>query len=159
MTVRRLDQPMTDIQWDAIEIDGEAENEVVQHSLDATAAELHSHFIAKVASDSPALGQHDQFLQVAGEQVERTREADAQILAQNLLGASLDASAMIDGVSIMTLGLPTNSIEVRVGTHSGTSYLRIDREGLEPVVSPLPNGRQILNATHSKGRLEIRFSE
>ncbi len=82
-----------------------------------------------------------------------------KFLAQNLLGASLDASAIIDGVSIMTLGLPTNSIEVRVGTHSGTSYLRIDREGMEPVVSPLPNGRQILNATHSKGRLEIRFSE
>ncbi|HJM66876.1 MAG TPA: hypothetical protein QF555_04965 [Candidatus Thalassarchaeaceae archaeon] len=150
---------MTDIQWDLIDIEGDGENEVIQHSLDTTAAELHSHFIAKVASDSPAIGQHEQFLQAAGEQVERTREADSQILAQHLLGASLDASAMIDGVAIMTLGIPSNSIEVRVGTHSGTTYLRIDREGLEPVVSPLPYGRKILEATHSKGRLEIRFSE
>ena len=91
--------------------------------------------------------------------VERTREADSQIMAQNLLGASLDATAMIDGVSIMTLGLPTDCIQVRVGTHFGTTYLRIDREGLEPVVTPLPKGRDIINAKHSKGRLELRLTE
>ena len=73
-------------------------------------------------------------------------------------GQVVDA-AMIDGVSIMTLGLPTECIQVRVGTHSGTTYLRIDRQGLEPVVTPLPRGREIINAKHSKGRLELRLTE
>tara|TARA_B100000287_G_scaffold206626_1_gene194921 strand:+ start:34 stop:507 length:474 start_codon:yes stop_codon:yes gene_type:complete len=157
--MRRLEDGMTDIHWDTIEIDGDGENHDVQHSLDSTAAELHSHFIATTAVDSPAITQHEQFLQTVGEMVERTREADSQIMAQNLLGASLDATAMIDGVSIMTLGLPTDCIQVRVGTHSGTTYLRIDREGLEPVVTPLPKGRDIINAKHSKGRLELRLTE
>ena len=124
--MRRLEGGMSDIHWDTIEIDGDGENDDIQHSLDATAAELHSHFIATAAIDSPAITQHEQFLQTAGDMVERTREADSQIMAQNLLGASLDTTAMIDGVSIMTLGLPTECIQVRVGTHSGTTYLRID---------------------------------
>ena len=157
--MRRLEGGMSDIHSATIEIDGDGENDDIQHSLDATAAELHSHFIATAAIDSPAIPQDEQFHQTAGELVERTREADSQIMAQNLLGASLDTTAMIDGVSIMTLGLPTECIQVRVGTHSGTTYLRIDRQGLEPVVTPLPRGREIINAKHSKGRLELRLTE
>ena len=154
-----LGRIMSDMQWHTIEIDGEGENQAVEHSLDSTAMELHAHFISTATVESPAINGHEKFLQSASEIVERTREADSQLFAQNLMGASLDAVAMIDGVSIMTLGMPSDGLEVKVGIHSGTSYLRIDREGLEPVVTPLPNGREILSATHAKGRLEIRFSE
>ena len=159
MTVQRLGMTMSDIHWHSVEIEHNNENAKIGHSLDTTASELHSHFISTTSSDSPAMNSHEQFLQNASQIVERTRQADAQLFAQSLLGASLDAVALIDGVSIMTLGIPSECIEVKVGIHSGTSYLRIDREGLEPVVTALPTGRDILSASHSEGRLEIRLSE
>ncbi len=159
MTVQRLGMTMSDIHWHSVEIEHNNENAKIGHSLDTTASELHSHFISTTSSDSPAMNSHEQFLQDASQIVERTRQADAQLFAQSLLGASLDAVALIDGVSIMTLGIPSECIEVKVGIHSGTSYLRIDREGLEPVVTALPTGRDILSASHSEGRLEIRLSE
>ena len=159
MTVQRLGGSMSDIHWHSIEIERNDENPEIGHSLDTTASELHSHFISTTSSDSPAMNSHEQFLQDTSKIVERTRQADAQLFAQSLLGASLDAVALIDGVSIMTLGMPSECIEVKVGIHSGTSYLRIDREGLEPVVTALPTGRDILSASHSEGRLEIRLSE
>ena len=157
--MQHLGGPMSDIHWHSIEIDSNDEIQEIGHSLDTTASELHSHFISTTISDSPAKNSHEKFLQTASEVVEKSRESDAQIFAQSLLGASLDAVALIDGVSIMTLGMPPDSIEVKVGVHSGTSYLRIDREGLEPVVTPLPTGRDILSASYHKGRLEIRLSE
>jgi hypothetical protein len=157
--MQRVDRMMTDMQWQSIEIESGDENQTIEYSLDATAADLHADFISKNSVDSPAIIGHEQFIQSVGEVVQNTREADSQLFAQNLLGASLETSPMIDGVSIATLGLPQDCIEIMVGTHSGTSYLRIDREGLEPVVSPLPNGREILSAKHSKGRLEIRLSD
>tara|TARA_B100001113_G_C20757026_1_gene469188 strand:- start:96 stop:548 length:453 start_codon:yes stop_codon:yes gene_type:complete len=150
---------MSDIQWHPIDIEGKDENEEIEHSLDSTAAELHSHFISTTSSDSPAINQHEQFLQSTSEVVERTREADAQIFAQNLMSASLEAIPMNDGVSITTQGIPSQFIDIKVGIYSGTSYLRIDRHGLDPVVTELPIGREILTAKHINGRLEIRFSE
>ena len=159
MTVQHLGWTMSDIHWHSIEIERNNENPEIGHSLDATASELHSHFISTTSSDSPAMNSHERFLQDVSEVVERTRQADAQLFAQGLLGASLDAVALIDGVSIMTLGIPSECIDVKVGIHSGTSYLRIDREGLEPVVTALPSGREILSVSHSKGRLEIRLTE
>tara|TARA_Y100001968_G_C19426538_1_gene754673 strand:+ start:1800 stop:2273 length:474 start_codon:yes stop_codon:yes gene_type:complete len=154
-----LGRPMSDIQWHSIHVEGKDENEVIEHSLDSTAAELHSHFISTTSSDSPAINQHEQFLQSTSEVVERSREADAQIFAQNLMGASLDAIPMNEGVSIATQGIPSQFFDIKVGIHSGISYLRIDREGLDPVVTALPIGREILTAKHVNGRLEIRFSE
>ena len=75
------------------------------------------------------------------------------------MGASLDAIPMNEGVSIATQGIPSQFFDIKVGIHSGISYLRIDREGLDPVVTALPIGREILTAKHVNGRLEIRFSE
>ena len=159
MTVQHLGGPMSDIHWHSIEIDSNDEIQEIEHSLDITASELHSHFINTTISESPAKNSHEKFLHSASEVVEKSREADAQIFAQSLLGASLDVIALIDGVSIMTLGMPSESIEVKVGVHSGTSYLRIEREGLEPLVTALPSGREILSASHCNGRLEIRLSK
>ncbi len=157
--MQHLPCTMSDIQWQPIEIDEKENDKIIEHNLDFTAAELHSHFISSSNSDSTAISNHEKFLQSTSEVVERTRQADSQIFAQSLMGASLDAKPMIDGVSITTLGIPSECLEVKIGIQSGTSYLRIDRLGLEPVVSVLPTGRKVLSARHTKGRLEIRLTE
>ena len=71
MTVQHLGKSMSDIHWHSIGIDSNDENQEIGHSLDATASELHSHFISSTSSDSPAMNSHEQFLQSAGEVVER----------------------------------------------------------------------------------------
>ena len=47
MTVQHLGKSMSDIHWHSIEIESNDENQEIGHSLDATASELHSHFISK----------------------------------------------------------------------------------------------------------------
>ena len=147
---------MEKVEWTPVVPDSDNEEDTPA-GLEMDASALHQRFIRRDLGSLDAAIQADAFVRHTGELVAMTREAGARILASELSGASLDATPMHDGVHIHMKGVPVNGIEIFTGYVDTTEFIRIDREGLESIVTPLPSGVSIANARFTDGGLDIRL--
>ena len=147
---------MEKVEWTPIVLDSENEEET-SIGLDMDASTLHQRFISRDLGTLDAAIQADAFTRQTGELVEMTREAGARILASELSGASLDASPILDGIHVHLNGISSDSLDVFTGSIDSTEFIRIDREGLESIIAPLPSGISIANARFTDGGLDIHL--
>tara|TARA_B100000902_G_scaffold7069_1_gene9104 strand:+ start:3236 stop:3682 length:447 start_codon:yes stop_codon:yes gene_type:complete len=147
---------MEKVEWTPVVLDSENEDETPA-GLEMDASALHQRFIRRDLGSLDAAIQADAFVRHTSELVEMTREAGARILASELSGASLDATPMHDGIHIHMKEVPVDGIKVFTGYVDATEFIRIDREGLESIVTPLPSGISIANARFTDGGLDIHL--
>ena len=53
--------------------------------------------------------------------------------------------------------IPLKGLDVFTGRIDSTEFIRIDREGLESIITPLPSGISIANARFTDGGIDIRL--
>ena len=147
---------MEKVEWTPVVLDSENEPSTPA-GLEMDASALHQRFIQRDLGALDAAVQADAFARNAGELVEMTREAGARILASELSGASLQATPMHDAVHIHMNELPENGLNVFTGRIDATEFIRIDRQGLESIITPLPSGISIANARFTDGGLHIHL--
>ena len=147
---------MEKVEWTPVVLDSENKEEAPT-GLDMDAAALHQRFIRRDLGTLDAAIQADAFVRQTGELVEMTRETGARILASELSGASLDATPMHERVHIHMNGIPLEGLNVFTGHINTTEFIRIDREGLESIIAPLPSGISIANARFTDGGLDIHL--
>ena len=147
---------MEKVEWTPVVLDSNNEEDTPA-GLEMDAAELHQRFIRRDLGSLDAATQADAFARQTGELVEMTREAGARILASELSGASLDATPMHESVHIHTNGISLDGLNVFTGRIDDTEFIRIDREGLESIITPLPSGVSIANARFTDGGLDIHL--
>ncbi len=147
---------MGKVEWTPVVLNSENEEDTPP-GLEMDASTLHQRFIRRDLGTLDAAIQADTFARQTGELVEMTREAGAHILASELSGASLDVTPMHDRVHIHMNEIPLKGLDVFTGRIDSTEFIRIDREGLESIITPLPSGISIANARFTDGGIDIRL--